>query len=260
MEYLAKRRAYEACGAVCGYISSASAVLIANWFAEHAPRGLCSKEDAQKLEAFLRNEQQLVAATRHVMEFIRDCRRGWIESHPQDFNAMSARQYMTAEVANYEISDYLIAQSAKMLVSPGVHFLRYNQWPERRDASHEELIRLQEEEKFGGCCGDKAIQRDQQSLFVIEPFSPDRQLLTPDEWLKHAPGRPPAPLVYILDLNGHFCVATPGYVDDVRTLFVFNTTDGSYLGGAGGRIAALGFDLAFAPEVALLWGPGAAID
>ena len=38
-----------------------------------------------------------------------------------------------------------------------VHFFRYNQWPERESATHEEKERLEEEKIFGGeAFGDKA--------------------------------------------------------------------------------------------------------
>lgn len=36
-----------------------------------------------------------------------------------------------------------------------IQFLRFNQWSERLDATHEERERLEEEARFGGSRGDK---------------------------------------------------------------------------------------------------------
>jgi hypothetical protein len=227
----------------------------------------------------------------------------------------------------------------------GIVFLRYNQWPERETATHEEAARLREEERrFGGACGDKsddAVYRDEDSPFIIEDLGQSNSrggawLRTPAEWIGWGP--PPAagdaedgppdgcsgsgaadagstpgeeasdaqlsraarsrPRVFVLDLNGHFCVAVPcqlpsvweqraqasgswqmladaqasrleaafhapGYDmaphhrsllrrrssgDRVRQLLLLNTTDSSYLSGAGGAIASLAFDCAFPPH------------
>ena len=40
----------------------------------------------------------------------------------------------TLQVANYELSDYLIQHGGR---AAGITFVRYNQWPERGEAEHE---------------------------------------------------------------------------------------------------------------------------
>lgn len=61
-----------------------------------------------------------------------------------------------------------------------VHFLRYNQSPERARASHEERERLEEERPFGGNeqHGDKAsvVLEAGACRHIIERFFPERML------------------------------------------------------------------------------------
>lgn len=212
-----------------------------------------------------------------VMAHIRASRERWIAEHAADFPSdRSRRDYLTAWVANYEISDYLACQTPEDV--DGVVFLRFNQWPERGSATHEEAARLHvEEARFGGGQGDKAdtmthagADPDTCSMFVVEDFGADRWtspdcthgdaperpvLRTPAEWkdARHARGQLRHPKVFVLDLNGHFCVAVPhGDPSQVPggldcSLMLLNTTQASYLGGSGGLIASVAFDLAFPP-------------
>ena len=54
----------------------------------------------------------------------------------------------TAWVANFEISDYFRQGAGSGGSFP--YFARFNQYPERCHATHEEYVRLAEEERFGG--------------------------------------------------------------------------------------------------------------
>merc|ERR1719498_2207710 len=99
-------------------------------------------------------------------------------------------------------------------------------------------------------------------MFVVEDFGPDAQdsdgvaiegpvLRTPAEWMSARKARelPRKPKVFVLDLNGHFCVAVPhGDPKELPggwdcSLLLLNTTQASYLGGSGGLIASVAYDL-----------------
>lgn len=76
-------------------------------------------------------------------------------------------------------------------------------------------------------------------------------LRKPSEWLTQvgaAGGGRLLRAAMVLDLNGHFAVASPIADWDGRpAMAMFNTTAASYLGGGGGLITAAAFDLAFSP-------------
>ena len=91
--------------------------------------------------------------------------------------------------ANYELSDYIrhVAKSEQDVSK--IFFVRYNQWSERFNATHEEAKRLKEEEKFGGHnTGDKATTQLEEgaSRFIIESFTDNggHTLQTTEEFLK----------------------------------------------------------------------------
>jgi len=82
------------------------------------------------------------------MQFITESREAYIQAHPQDFTERREHQkYVSAWAANYEISDYLSQQAQQGQMDRPVYFLRYNQWPERNIATHEEAKRLVEEQR-----------------------------------------------------------------------------------------------------------------
>ena len=260
---------------ICGYVACALAKQLARRLAG-SPCSYTSAVDAMAAAEALRDGIALKPQLADVMAYIRASRERWIAEHPADFpNDQSRRDYLTAWVANYEISDYLACQTAKDV--DGVVFLRFNQWPERGSATHEEAERLLEEVRFGGGQGDKAdtvtyseAEPGTYSMFVVEDFGADRLkspdyrdgdalerpvLRTPAEWKYAQQAREQLwhPKVFVLDLNGHFCVAVPH--EDSKSLpggldcclMLLNTTQASYLGGSGGLIASVAFDLAFPP-------------
>jgi len=257
--------------AICGYIACALARQL-NLRLRPADGSCAAFSQLTNLDALveeLRDGEALKPELRAAMIHIHDSRERWIEAHADQFpDESTRREYLSAWVANYEISDYLRSQPAADV--DGVVFLRFNQWPERASATHEEAARLAvEEARFGGSAdGDKAdVTRqtdasDNYSMFVVEDFGADANdiegpaLRTPAEWLGARvsdDGRRRRPKVFVLDLNGHFCVAVPhakgkkvpGGLECCLTLL--NTTDGSYLGGSGGLVSSVAFDLAFPP-------------
>lgn len=267
---------HSAPSAICGYISCALAKQLALRLAGN-PHGYTRTTHALAAAEALRDGNALKPELADVMAHVRASRERWIANHAAEFpDERSRREYLTAWVANYEISDYLRAQTAEHV--DGVSFLRYNQWPEREVATHEEAARLEvEESRFGGHQGDKADTRTYSgldpcafSMFVVEDFGPDAEvrdgasaegpvLRTPAEWMHARKVREQQrlPKVFVLDLNGHFCVAVPhGEPKELPggwdcALLLLNTTQASYLGGSGGLIASVAYDLAF-PSVDLL--------
>ena len=263
--------------AICGYVSCALAKQLAVRLAG-SPDSFTTTADALAAADALRDGAALKPELADAMAHVCASRKRWIADHAADFpNERSRKEYLTAWVANYEISDYLRSQSTENV--DGVAFVRFNQWPERGSATHEEALRLEREEsRFGGRQGDKAdvqtysgLDGCEYSMFVVEDFGPDARevrdgggpggpvLRTPAEWMgaRQARERPRIPKVFVLDLNGHFCVAVPHREskqlsdDGDCSLMLLNTTQASYLGGSGGLIASVAFDLAFPPLVSL---------
>mmetsp|Transcript_32098 Transcript_32098/g.93190 ORF Transcript_32098/g.93190 Transcript_32098/m.93190 type:complete len:197 (+) Transcript_32098:650-1240(+) len=137
-----------------------------------------------------------------------------------------------------------------------IGFLRFNEWPERNSAKHEELARLEEMRRFGGKSGgDKGLLESfdrgrGESMFVLERFRPVRSLATP--WEVQAEANAAVPPILVLDLNGHFAVAAmvgehrgfaPGGLEQAPALAIFNTTDGAYLSGSAALCVSQAFDL-----------------
>ena len=259
---------HSAPSAICGYVSCALARKLAARLP--AAAGGVSRSDALAAAEALRDAEALKPELRTAMAFVRDSRERWMAAHPADFASDAARgEYLTAWVANMEISDFLSSLPPEEV--SGVVFLRFNQWPERTSATHEEAARLAtEESRFGGAVGDKGdatLYSDSDSMFVVEDFGAEAEgvagdgptLRTPREWLSARRAGEEPPRVFVLDLNGHFCVAVPhttpaaaeegegGSPEGARGLLLLNTTQASYLGGSGGLIASVAFDLAFPP-------------
>jgi hypothetical protein len=211
--------------------------------ARHLPdTGLRGQDDVDALVARLRDVDALLPDIRRAMAFVANGRRAYIQSNPASFGSRrDAVDYMEAWVANYEISDFMLAEGCR-----GTFFVFFNQWPERGTATHEERARLVEEARFGGRVGDKAHAVHDyaagDAMFIVEEFGVDQPLLCPREWLgaTAASGRGrPTRAAMILDLNGHFAACTPvASLGGRPALLVVNTTGASYLSGVGGVVAA----------------------
>lgn len=220
--------------------------------------GLPSREAAEGIASELRRTlpTRLLPDIVKAMEQIQAWRASYVAKHRSSFSSKHAvDEYMRAWVANYEISDLLTTYGPP---EGGVLFLRFNQWPEREQAAHEEAARMEEERRFGGRPGDKSqVVHDfsaGDAMVVVESFGPGPGpvgLHSPREWCTAVGGAGAlCRVAMVLDVNGHFVAACPVADWDGTgrpALVVFNTTSASYLGGAGGHMAAAAFDLVFSP-------------
>merc|ERR1712188_7414 len=101
--------------------------------------------------ARLPDEAVVAGEVKQAMQYFQQSRQAYIQAHEQNFTAREKSHYQSDWYANYELSDYMVQQAQNGRFDPSrVFFLRYNQWPERGDAKHEEAVRLLEEQRFGG--------------------------------------------------------------------------------------------------------------
>lgn len=249
-------RQFQAPQAICGYVSMASAVACNAMLSKLPGRRVSSVKQLHQLEAALRDAPSLLPGIRESMNFVFQSRKRYIDSHGDKFRSeRSRREYLSAWVANFEISDFFRDQQRRGVVDlKGVMFLRFNQASELGAATHEERQRIIEEEvKFGSAkrkACDKATDfTPGDVVFLAETFSPKWSLNTPEHYAATANAKESevvAPAsVFVLDLNGHFCIAVPARIDGKQLLVLFNTTSANYLTGAGGLVSAMAYDLSF---------------
>lgn len=245
---------FGAASSICGYMAMANAMLVHR----AAPAsGSWSRAQLDDLVGRLRDPKLVEPVVAEVMEFVSRSRRAWMEKTPQGFESdADRRRYLLAWVANYEISDFLRHEAeAGRMERAGVFFARYNQWPERASATHEEWHRLAEEQRFGGWRDAMGASHfdEGDSEFLVERFRPKRELRAAGDFLAgwEADARPPAaPSVFIADLNGHFVVCIAICLDmpeggTKNAVVVVNTTGTRYVDYP---TCALAFDLAFPPS------------
>eukprot|EP00929_Paragymnodinium_shiwhaense_P075982 TRINITY_DN38959_c0_g1_i1.p1 TRINITY_DN38959_c0_g1~~TRINITY_DN38959_c0_g1_i1.p1 ORF type:complete len:316 (-),score=37.21 TRINITY_DN38959_c0_g1_i1:467-1321(-) len=175
---------FQTATATCGYMVMAHCVMLRQCLRGAGPLSRGKLEDI--VEA-LRKPEAVEPVLREAMAFVSARRRAWIESHARDFPSEAERnRYMTAWVANYEISDFLRQRAEEDPTdTPCQLFARYNQWPERKVATQEEHVRLLEEERFGGCTDEKGhvTYGPDDAMFIVETIRPSRALQTPQEFL-----------------------------------------------------------------------------
>uniref|UniRef100_A0A0G4G8P2 Uncharacterized protein n=1 Tax=Chromera velia CCMP2878 TaxID=1169474 RepID=A0A0G4G8P2_9ALVE len=146
----------------------------------HAP---LLEADLDRLLAILKDHNSALPLVTKWARFVADSRRKYLSEHPAEFpNERSRTEYLKAWVANYEISDMikslLIEKGAEYGESSGsggvlldsVFFVRFNQWPQREVATHEERQRLEQEKRFGGefkrDTGESLFPPGSQELFL----------------------------------------------------------------------------------------------
>jgi hypothetical protein len=270
-------REFESAECICGALSLGLALTLSR-----CEETFTSVASVAARVRFEEESGAVLAATRDAMRYFRDARRRYIDAHATDFvGHVAVRQYVKAWAANYELGDYLASLSPEAFGSGDVAFVRFNQWPERGGATHEEAARLSiDEARFGGLHeGDKATVTLESgaSRFIVQDFtllassstsssdggagSEERMrrrrgdLLTLSQWFERRRQRrdevrrqlsppPPAPRVFILDLNGHFCAALAIETEGEEDdiLCLVNTTDASYIEVPS---VAATFDVAF---------------
>uniref|UniRef100_A0A7S0CW42 Uncharacterized protein n=2 Tax=Amorphochlora amoebiformis TaxID=1561963 RepID=A0A7S0CW42_9EUKA len=265
--------------AACGAFSVANSIILHSLLTKHPMNkfGVLTKGELESITQSLRTEKLVIDEVRKIMSFVHDTRQEYLKKHESKFPENEKDRYQRDWVANYEISDYLIKnakddakeekgekKACYMCNKPRVHFLRYNQWPERDGAKHEEKERLIEEKPFGGIkTGDKATVslEEEAARFIVESFTPKRKLYRPEEWserylrsarMEFKEDEVEARLfqIFVLDVNGHFtcgfsCLLSKDpQKPPVPTLVTINTTSASYLDNS---CVAAAFDLSFRP-------------
>jgi len=244
--------------AACGAFSIANSLLLVRILSERKEEEM-DEVAIESIVSYLQDLTRVTPEVEKVMKAISKWREAYVEAHASDFkNERERKKYQSDWVANYEISDYLTqtkAESKEGLGEGGtpahLHFFRYNQWPERGDAKHEEKARMTEEKPFGGeSLGDKATVEMEKgaSRFIIESFSPSRKLRRPGAWvtLQRDTKTLGKNHVFLLDVNGHFVTSFACRLkrdnDVIPALVVINTTSSSYLSNGA---PAAAFDAAF---------------
>lgn len=249
-------REHQAPSSICGYMAMANAAVLQRL----APKGsgLRSRAELDVLLQSLRDPSVIQTEVRAAMSFVASRRERWMSSRPGEYpSASDKRRYASAWVANYEISDYLRQRPSVQPELSNVFFLRHNQWPERRNATHEERVRLVEEEAFGGSVDSSGRAKFEpgSSVYIVEVFVPERRLQTPEEFRKqHVHKINPADTcaIFLADLNGHFVVALPLLLaqsgnpsEAANAVAVVNTTGTSYLEN---MTCCFIYDLIYPPE------------
>lgn len=240
---------FKAPSSICGYMAIANAMILQKTM----PAGdSWSKNTLKEMLQLLRDPAVVEPIVREAMHSIAADRKAWLTSHASDFpSEMDRKRYLSAWVANYEISDFFQAQaSIGQLNGAPIHFARYNQWPMFAEATGEERVRLLEEQQFGGCVdnyGAVKLQAD-DSMFLVESFTPSRRLDRPEDFLKAWRADQKSPetrAIFVADLNGHFVTCVAIELEWQPALLVFNTTNTIYSNNA---TCAFIFDLIFPPN------------
>lgn len=254
---------FNAPNAVCGFCTLGNALILSRLLKMDRSE-VVSQSRLADIVAEMRNEQRTLSEMREAMQFTYEKRLKWMNKQPESYWNAKKRKSDCIRVwaANHELSDYMISRVVggdKSLES--IHFLRYNQWPERDHGEWEEAERLIEEKPFGG---ENKGEKDTVELeagssrFIVERFCPTRILQRPEDWLKEEnkrcqqfEGRPCPPNIFMLDLNGHFAVGVGLLLETgtssppLPTFIMFNTTSGNYLSEGSPTVA---FDLSFPPR------------
>ena len=261
------KKEYSTASAICGYLSCANALLIEKFVVDLLKSG--ESLTLEKINNFASNNlsdiDYVLPEVLKCMGDIQENRVLYWKEHPE---AKAPENYLKNWVANYEISDCVKGRSisgredTKDYLSPTT-FVRYNQWPERNDATSDERARLFEEQRFGGEKKGKRISYDDDdSVYFLELFRNSQSSFhTPEEFKgeSHTNDGVIYPRALIIDLNGHFVSALACHVDDMPLLYIFNTTAANYV--SNNMAVAWSFDSMFdtssrspldPPHVALL--------
>ena len=207
---------YSTPSAICGYTAIACARLIA----ASDPLSLTKEELQQKLC----DVSAISGHVEHSMRFIHDCRRDYIKKNFSKFPAKSEDAYLKAWVANYEVSDYL-RHGCPPSERPNIVFVRFNQYPELDQATHEEHDRISDHERGFN-----------DATILVETFCDSEMLLARPHL--HRPSEVPqlpSLRAAVVDVNGHFACAAVCKDGGV----LFNTMDGSSVSFPGSESTAV---------------------
>lgn len=226
---------------ICGFTSTATALMLSNFF----PRLRMDHGEVEEMIAASRSADFMAALVDSAMALVQQWRSTWIErsrhalGSDSPFESRSARRkYMSDWVANYEISDLLRTLPD---VTSQLHFARHIERSD--DVEHEERERVVEEERFRELTifieqAHRADPPDHDPSSCI-PRADGSKLLAPSEWLDAntqyiEPSQDCSAPVFICDCLGHFVCVRPVILIDpqgteTRTLIVFNSLGGNYV-------------------------------
>ena len=225
-------RQYGLCSAICGYFSSAYAVLIQEYLLSLSSSG-AEFSLAYLVKDILLNLDIVLPCLQEVMRFTRHSRDAFAIAHGQtQADSAALREW----VANFELSDYLRYKAFRCDETSCPIFVRYNQWPQRKEATPDEFERLIEEERFGGVShkGGQVTYKENESVYFVDMLIEGGVFYSPTEFSENqlcdeSELQCCAPRVVVVDLNGHFAAALAVRDENGPQLIVFNTTRGSYL-------------------------------
>jgi hypothetical protein len=186
----------QAPSSICGFLTIAHCRVLRTLLAgEPKPLPLATLNAAGN--ALVAQKNLVLAEAERAMASIHAKRRAYVEAHRGDFKDDAAkRSYLKAWVANYEISDELaesgfsaILPALKNNAAPSLHFVRCNEYPQLKEATHEEKSRIVlDQKRFGGRISEKGVSifEPGDTPWLIERFSDadkSSALLTPAEWI-----------------------------------------------------------------------------
>ena len=136
------------------------------------------------------------------------------------------RKYLRQWVANYEIGNFLKRysnngnsnKSSNNSNNTNIHFIRFNEYPAKADATPDHAVHLEKEKRFGGVCNENGTvtYQEQDSVYFIQSkFDDDRDngkeegiesrenvFFSPMEW--ELEPKFTRPQIIMVDLGGHF--------------------------------------------------------
>jgi len=179
---------------ICGYVSCAVAVQAADLFPQTTDQWpVVTLSDIDSIvRALTLVPEELERRIAAPMVHIERSRAKYVAAHEGVFGGQRERQqYMTAWVANYEISDFL-----RLHRDPRLLFFRKAEYSALGKATHEEKRRLEEERRF------------EHDFFFMDRSHPP-SLLSREEYREVQTTSFDGRSIFVIDLNGHFAVAKP---------------------------------------------------
>lgn len=228
---------------ICGWLTIANAILLRKFLIQRREMPLHMTDVRSFITQTLCNVDIVLPELRKCILFTQSKRHDFWNVNGK---SCADKRDLMQWVANYEMSELLTNycgydKSESLYCLPSI-FMRYNQWPERYSATKDEFIHLQSESRFGGVINsdDGSIKyANADSIYFIEEYSEEHESFrfTPEErLLKETSARAVddviptrLPRVVIINLNGHFVSGLACEIESVNYLFIFNTTEGSYI-------------------------------
>lgn len=197
---------YQTSSAICGYVSIASAYLLAGQFTSDS---ILTVDELNNKLKVLQDTNKVYKQVEKAMKFIYIDRMKYLEEYENEFsNERERSAYLSDWVANYEISDYMTAFPNKR-----IHFVRAIERNFEK-VNHEEKRRLEEEIPF------------RNLDFFVDGAG---QKTSPKDWKQMSWEN----VIFIVDMVGHFVVMKPVLLkmnqNIEKTLLLINSMKGDHL-------------------------------